>query len=62
MTAITHMLGWGAGHQWWTILLACGHKRRHIRNGDVEREQLFIGKLVPCADYVRGMKRDVEER
>jgi hypothetical protein len=25
MTSITHMLGWVSGHQWWTILLACGH-------------------------------------
>lgn len=48
MSTITHILAWGSG-QWQTVLLACGHKR-HIRKADLKREQLYIGKTVPCAD------------
>lgn len=48
MVQITHILAWGSG-QWQTVMLACGHKR-HIRKADLKREQLFVGKPVPCAD------------
>jgi hypothetical protein len=54
----TRMLSWRLG-EWWTVFLACGHKRRHIRKGDLKRGQLFIGKRVPCADCVRGRKREL---
>jgi hypothetical protein len=48
VTSITHILAWGSG-QWQTVMLACGHKR-HIRKADLKREQLYVGRMVPCAD------------
>ncbi|HEX4545746.1 MAG TPA: hypothetical protein VH110_05260 [Candidatus Acidoferrum sp.] len=46
-TYIAHILPWSV--EWCTVKLACGHRRK-LRREELEREQLFVGKPVTCAE------------
>jgi hypothetical protein len=46
MTDVIALLKWGSG-EWVTLVVACGHSRR-LRRVAVAREQLYVGKCIPC--------------
>ncbi len=53
MTAIIQMLRFGRKYH---VRLACGHTL-HATTEEAAREQLFIGKMIRCADRAQGERK-----